>query len=293
MPAKIQQYPVYVYDEPATYNNFMGGINTDPSNEHLLENEMRDCVNMHYLSGALVKRKGAKEVAKLICDTDLFNIQGVFLFTYKITYIIVAADGKLYYGVFNENTDIHLERLYIQVHLDQSSYVYNPQNLFVGLEEHYEELVDRRHEGFIHSCEMVEGKPVNYKYIGDYMHFTRIRFYPGEVVTFNYTKYKCVEEHDYALITPESNALWKEETYEEAYKYWIEFLTTHPENSTTITEEEATDPTKSSIPDWQPTSQEWVKGYVVKYNHKTKGGFDYEHRQNFSRINSKGLRSQG
>lgn len=268
MPAKIQQYPVYVYDEPATYNNFMGGINTDPSNEHLLENEMRDCVNMHYLSGALVKRKGAKEVAKLICDTDLFNIQGIFLFTYKITYIIVAADGKLYYGVFNENTDIHLERLYIQVPLDQTTYVYNPQNLFVGLEEHYEELIEHRHEGFIHSCEMVEGKPVNYRYVGDFMYFTNTRFLVGDVVSFNYTKYKCVTEHNYSLITPESDALWQEVEYTQAYKAWVEFLTTHPDYAITLTEEETTDPTKSSIPDWQPTSQEWLKGCVVKFNNK-------------------------
>ena len=92
MPAKFQKYPVYVYDEPVSYEDFTGGINTDPSNEHLTKNELRDCVNMHYLSGALVKRKGAKEIAKLISDVDLFNIQGIFLFTYRITYLFKSAN---------------------------------------------------------------------------------------------------------------------------------------------------------------------------------------------------------
>ena len=95
MPTRTKDYPIYTYDEPAIYKDFSGGINTDPSNEHLLENEMRDCVNMHYLSGALVKRKGAKKLCDISCDDDLVNIQGIFLFTYRITYIIVAASTFL------------------------------------------------------------------------------------------------------------------------------------------------------------------------------------------------------
>ena len=38
--AKYKDYPVYTYDEPATYSDFSGGINTDPSNEHLQPNEI-------------------------------------------------------------------------------------------------------------------------------------------------------------------------------------------------------------------------------------------------------------
>ena len=168
MPAKLQSYPVYIYDEPTTYEDFIGGINTDPSNEHLLENEMRDCVNMHYLSGALVKRKGAKEIARLISDIDLFNIQGIFLFTYRITYIIVAADGKLYYGVFNENTNIQLERLRINAAIDSSSEVFNPTYLFDGLEEKYTEEISKRHEGFIHSYESTTYGIKDYNYRGKF-----------------------------------------------------------------------------------------------------------------------------
>lgn len=272
MPAKIQQYPVYVYDEPVTYNDFTGGINTDPSNEHLLDNEMRDCVNMHYLSGALVKRKGAKEVAKLISNTDLHNIQGVFLFTYRITYIIIAADGKLYYGVFNENTDIFLERLDINVSLDSSNVVFNPSNLFVGLDERYSDNAQYRHEGFIHSYELIKNKIHEYKYRGRFEDITNDTIYIDEVVTFNYTKYKCIKEHSKVITTPADkdangvqNSLWRKLSYSDAYESWKKYLKTHPDSNIILTEEEATDETKTSIPDWEPQHQEWLQSYVVKY----------------------------
>ncbi len=113
MPTRTKDYPIYTYDEPAVYKDFSGGINSDPSNEHLLDSELRDCVNMTYLSGALVKRKGAKKICDISCDDDLINIQGIFLFTYRITYIILAADGKLYYGIYTENSTIQLTRLQI------------------------------------------------------------------------------------------------------------------------------------------------------------------------------------
>ena len=115
MPTRYKDYPVYTYDEPATYNDFSGGINTDPSNEHLLANEMRDCLNMHYSSAALVKRKGASLLCSIECEDELYNVQGIFLFTYRVTYIIVAADGKLYKGFYSPNATIKLSRLPISV----------------------------------------------------------------------------------------------------------------------------------------------------------------------------------
>ena len=127
MSVKYKDYPVYSYDEPATYDDFTGGINSDPSNEHLLENELRDCVNMTYLSGALVKRKGAKKICDIYIGTDkqpLNNLQGMFLFTdnnpnSSVTYIIIANDGNLYYGIYKDDgsdivltkLDIYLKRL--------------------------------------------------------------------------------------------------------------------------------------------------------------------------------------
>ena len=143
MPAKFKDYPLYVYDEPVTYDDFTGGINTDPSNEHLSDFEMRDCLNMTYKSGALVKREGASLLCDISCQEDLFNIQGIFLFTYKITYLIVAADGKLYQGIFNEHSTIPLTRLRIRRELADSDALYNPMDIFVGLEEYYTERMPK------------------------------------------------------------------------------------------------------------------------------------------------------
>lgn len=267
MPAKIQSYPVYVYDEPVTYNDFTGGINTDPSNEHLLENELRDCVNMHYLSGALVKRKGAKEMAKLICEDELFNIQGLFLFTYRITYIIIAADGKLYYGVFNEHSDIQLERLYIRVYPSNSNYVYNPLNHYIDLEERYAENISHRHEGFIHSYELVDKIPTNYNYRGNFFNITDDTIYKGDVITFNYNKYKCEETHNKVLLTPDDASVWRKlNSYEEAYTAWKNYIIKHPSENVILTEEEKLDPEKSSIRTWSSKQTEWDVDYVVKYN---------------------------
>ena len=259
MPAKLQTYPVYVYDEPATYNDFTGGINTDPSNEHLMNNEMRDCVNMHYLSGALVKRKGAKEIAKLISNTDLFNIQGIFLFTYKITYIIVAADGKLYYGVFNENIDIQLERLYINAPSDnKSNYMYNPTNLLVGLSEYYTENLSNRHEGFIHSYEVTKEGPKDYRYRGPLEDITNDFIYKDDVVSFNYMKYKYIKSDPLRreVLFPTNTALWVRLSTEEAYNDWKSFVRANPNLGYTL---------NSSIQNWYQSTKEWAKDFVVKY----------------------------
>lgn len=151
MPAKYKDYPIYTYDEPVTYSDFSGGINTDPSNEHLLANEMRDCLNMHYKSAALVKRKGASLLCTISCEDELFNIQGVFLFTYRTTYIIIAADGKLYQGIYAPNSKTILKRLHINIPVLDSDDAYNALDVSVGLPQYIEELTTtENHEGFIH-----------------------------------------------------------------------------------------------------------------------------------------------
>ena len=156
--AKYKDYPVYTYDEPATYSDFSGGINTDPSNEHLQPNEMRDCLNMHYSSAALVKRKGASLLCNIECEEELFNIQGVFLFTYRVTYIIVAADGKLYEGFYSPKAKIRLSRLPITVDMPDSFDAYNPIDITVGLDKHITENINQKHEGFIYSYMVDNGK---------------------------------------------------------------------------------------------------------------------------------------
>lgn len=123
--ANFQKYPVYQYDEPATYDDFKGGINLDPSSENLADNEMRDCVNMEFSHVTLKKRKGAKKICRLLCEDTLNFVQGVTLFTHNYPFIVVAADGKLYYSLYIKGVDLELQRLPI----------HNAYNAYNGLKQ--------------------------------------------------------------------------------------------------------------------------------------------------------------
>lgn len=213
MPAKIQKYPLYVYDEPQTYEDFSGGINTDPSNEHLTENELRDCLNMTYMSGALVKRKGAKLLCDISCDEDLHNIQGVFLFTYKITYLIIAADGKLYQGFFNEHSTVNLTRLRILKEPKENELLYDPEDLLVGLDEYFEEQTNITHNGFIHTYLLdkagnIERLPTD-KYKGNFYDITSGIVSVGDIVDYNGSRYQCIKEFTKDIITLDNQAYWE------------------------------------------------------------------------------------
>lgn len=195
MPTKYKDYPVYTYDEPVTYSDFSGGINTDPSNEHLLANEMRDCLNMHYKSAALVKRKGASLLCTISCEDELFNIQGVFLFTYKITYIIIAADGKLYKGFYSPNTTIELTRLPISVAIPNSYAVYDPLNLVEELPKYTEEQINTQHEGFVYEYILddtgIKEPLSSINYLGNYLNIIDgTELHEGDVVLYAQKKYK-------------------------------------------------------------------------------------------------------
>lgn len=246
MPAKYKDYPIYSYNEPATYSDFTGGINTDPSNEHLSDNEMRDCVNMTYLSGALVKRKGAKEICRITCDEDIRNIQGVFLFTYKITYIIVAADGKLYQSPFNENTTLKLTRLNIYKSKAYSNKLYDETSVFDGLEVYQKsDIIPDKHDGFIKDyirneltgAELQLNKRSDWNDVtsgmieeGDYFEVTEGLFQ---------IKYVCIKAFEKILITPNSVGYW------EIYQ-----------------------PTQDDYPiEWSNNIYNlWVKGTVIRYD---------------------------
>ena len=149
MPSKVEQFPLYVVNEPVTYSEFTGGINTDASNEHLKQNEMRDAVNMHFSSGALVKRKGATKLAELVSPESLTNIQGVSLFTHRLTYIIIAANGKLYSGIYNPNTKVYLTRLNVIVPRSVRGIALDPQDMAAGLDIYDEELTNVQHNGYV------------------------------------------------------------------------------------------------------------------------------------------------
>lgn len=148
MAAILKSYPVYTLDEPITYNRFDGGINTDPNTENLVENEVSDCINMTYAGTSLTKRKGFMPYTKFICEDDLNNIQGIFLFTRVLTHIVVANNGKLYAGIFNESS-IELTKLPILVTQDTSIYENNPVDILAGLEVSME-IQKRKHSGYVY-----------------------------------------------------------------------------------------------------------------------------------------------
>lgn len=218
MATKYKDYPVYTYDEPATYSDFSGGINTDPSNEHLLPNEMRDCLNMHYSSAALVKRKGASLLCNIECEDELFNVQGVFLFTYRVTYIIIAADGKLYKGFYSPNATIRLSRLPISVDVPDSDNVFNPLDTLSGLDIHFDEQLNQKHDGFIckylyKNDEHVSLESETYNYIGEFIDLPdRYRFLNNDVVSYGKNYYIVTANQPSTLvketITPASTYFW-------------------------------------------------------------------------------------
>lgn len=214
MSTRYKDYPIYTYDEPATYSDFSGGINTDPSNEHLLANEMRDCLNMHYSSAALVKRKGASLLCNIQCEDELYNVQGVFLFTYRTTYIIVAADGKLYKGFYSPNATIKLSRLPISIETYQSLNMFDPLDVTVGLERHIDESTSTKHDGFIYSyvVDSNNGNKLNMAdhYVGNYKELTNATLNNLDIVSYNniYYQLKSSESIKRELILPTNTDYW-------------------------------------------------------------------------------------
>lgn len=166
MPAIVKKYPLYVSDEPITYRSFVGGINSDPSNEHLAPNELRDALNVHYQSGGIVKRKGAKVLSTVVSTEDIVNVQGVSLYTNKITYIIIAADGKLYYGIYTPNAEISITRLPIKFRPANKALIHNPLDLSIGLDKYFLNNLPNflNHDGYV-----IESSSFNnVNFIGNY-----------------------------------------------------------------------------------------------------------------------------
>ena len=216
MPTKYKDYPIYSYNEPATYSDFTGGINTDPSNEHLLKNEMRDCVNMTYLSGALVKRKGAKEICKISADEDIKNIQGVFLFTNRITYIIIAADGKLYQAPFNENTTLKLSPLNIYKIKTYSDIMYDETSVFDGLKVYQKtDIIPDKHDGFIKDYirNDLTGVELQLNKRSEWSSITSGIIERGDYFELReglyQVKYVCVNPFEKTLISPNNFEYWE------------------------------------------------------------------------------------
>ena len=261
MSTKYKDYPIYTYDEPVTYNDFSGGINTDPSNEHLLTNEMRDCLNMHYKSAALVKRKGASLLCTISCEDELFNIQGVFLFTHKLTYIVIAADGKLYQGIYSPNTTITLARLSIIFPPLIGDTVYNPVNMILDLPQYIEELTTKEnHDGFIHRF-LIDDQGnkhslTKYETFKDYFEFEDLyEFSPGDIVSYNGTPYTLTSNSSNIRLVKDSI---KPEGSINSTKHWITLSDYNITYADDIAKE--SDPIASNL------STDYVLTAVIKQN---------------------------
>jgi len=143
------KYPVSIYDEPAEYAFFSGGINTDRNDLGILQNQLKHAENIHYENGNLHVRKGGKKILEFN-GMPLNNLQGVFLFVYKRSYIIVANDGKLYYGLYQPESKVSLQPLSITINeneLEKSS-----SKLSAGLRvETGQDQTSQNHDGFIFS----------------------------------------------------------------------------------------------------------------------------------------------
>jgi hypothetical protein len=168
MPALVKKYPLYVSDEPVTYLSFVGGINTDPSNEHILPNELRDGLNVHFQSGGLVKRKGAKILSTLISSEDIENVQSVSIFTNKMSYLVIAANGKLYYGIYTPNAEINLTRLKIDFYNYNRYLTHNPVDMTVGLIKYDINNIPPSNELLTHEGYVLSGQSSS-NFLGSYL----------------------------------------------------------------------------------------------------------------------------
>jgi hypothetical protein len=153
--------PNYVYDQPAIYDKFDGGINNDPSNENLLNNQVRDAVNISYNNGILERRLGAKLFKNLIFhdnDPSIHRdiIQGSFTFVGEFSpCFVVVRDGHLYYSVLS-NTDTY-DMIEVICKVDATKSPRDPLNLILGL-PYYDTIANpsletqdelQNHNGFV------------------------------------------------------------------------------------------------------------------------------------------------
>ena len=147
--SSIQKVRTYVYDTPATYDQFDGGINTNLSNEALEANELRDGLNCHYVNQSLMNRKGEKLLKRLKLPINS-KPQGDFMFSAEHNdYIISVRNGHIFYGVFEPTvTDIEMSLLLIDI--PQITARDDCDNYLIDLREETEVDLTKDTEGFIY-----------------------------------------------------------------------------------------------------------------------------------------------
>ena len=147
--SSIQKVRTYVYDTPATYDQFNGGINTNLSNEALEMNELRDGLNCHYVNQSLVNRKGEKLLKKLKLPINS-RPQGDFMFSAEHQdYIISVRNGHIFYGVF-EPTVQEIDMQLLLVDATPVTPRDSVNNYLIDLETKTEVDLTENTEGFIY-----------------------------------------------------------------------------------------------------------------------------------------------
>ena len=147
--SSIQKVRTYVYDTPATYNQFDGGINTNLSNEALEANELRDGLNCHYINQSLVNRRGEKIIKKLLLPINT-RPQGDFIFSAtNKSYIISVRNGHIFYGDYND-TDFEIVMNLLSINIPTVTERDDCENYLIDIREETEIDLTQDTEGFIY-----------------------------------------------------------------------------------------------------------------------------------------------
>lgn len=153
----IKKYQLPVYDPPATYTDFTGGINTSLSNEALQPNEIRDGLNCHYSNSAIINRPGASVLKKLLIPLETDRYQGDFIYAAaNYSWVISVRNGHIFYGVFGSEIEIPMQLLHVNIrHTDTAD---DTENYLVNLKT-VEDTIDYslEHEGFIYKYDPTIG----------------------------------------------------------------------------------------------------------------------------------------
>lgn len=147
--SSIQKVRTYVYDTPATYNQFDGGINTNLSNEALEVNELRDGLNCHYINQSLVNRRGEKLIKKLLLPVNT-RPQGDFVFSAtNKNYIISVRNGHIFYGEYND-TVFEIVMNLLPINIPTVTSRDDCENYLIDIREETEIDLTQDTEGFIY-----------------------------------------------------------------------------------------------------------------------------------------------
>lgn len=155
--SSIKKYQLPIYDPPAVYADFNGGINTSLSNETLQANELRDGLNCHYSNSALINRPGASLLKRLHIPLETGKSQGDFIYsTDDNSWMISVRNGHIFYGAYGTDTDIYMEMLPIRI--KRTERFDDPENYIANLKTYDTIDYTVEHEGFIYKY---------YKYSGE------------------------------------------------------------------------------------------------------------------------------